>query len=195
MWQINHFSFSTWGPTTEPWKVCTVTQVEEVKTWDTNKNDAHSSLYNHNDPYIFGKKFPWASIPVIPLVFLRLSRYPSTSSLLSQLLERLQEIHQALHISIIPLMVAGYCWNKTNQSLLAFIPIFNSWTCKHVYGCWINGILLQRTAVQHEITLDFKQERMVIFIGLHGTNTRMRPPALIIKLRQRINSSQIFFRE
>ncbi|GMI92323.1 NRT1/ PTR family 4.5 [Hibiscus trionum] len=116
----------------EPWKVCTVTQVEEVKiltrmlpilasTIIMNTCLAQLQTFSVHqgttmDQHIFGKKFPSASIPVIPLVFMtfliplyeflvvpfarKITGHPSG-------ITQLQRVGVGLVLSIISMGVAG----------------------------------------------------------------------------------------
>ncbi|XP_021278562.1 protein NRT1/ PTR FAMILY 4.5-like [Herrania umbratica] len=118
--------------TPEPWKVCSVTQVEEVKvlarmlpilasTIIMNTCLAQLQTFSVHqgffmDPYIFGKKFPSASVPVIPLVFMiflipmyeflvvpfarKITGHPSG-------ITQLQRVGVGLVLSIISMVVAG----------------------------------------------------------------------------------------
>ncbi|KAE8700252.1 Early nodulin-like protein 18 [Hibiscus syriacus] len=116
----------------EPWKVCTVTQIEEVKiltrmlpilasTIIMNTCLAQLQTFSVHqgslmDPEIFGKKFPSASIPVIPLVFMaflipiyeflvvpfarKITGHPSG-------ITQLQRVGVGLVLSIISMGIAG----------------------------------------------------------------------------------------
>ncbi|KAJ4724485.1 protein NRT1/ PTR FAMILY 4.5-like [Melia azedarach] len=120
------------GTAAEPWKVCTVTQVEEVKVLTRMMPILFSTIIMNTclaqlqtfsvhqgyfmDPYIFGKKFPSASIPVIPLVFMsflipiyeffvipiarKITGHPSG-------ITQLQRVGVGLVLSIISMAVAG----------------------------------------------------------------------------------------
>lgn len=139
--------------TPEPWKVCTVTQVEEVKiltrmlpiiasTIIMNTCMAQLQTFSVHqgyfmDPYIGSYKFPTASIPVIPLVFMsilipiyeffvipfarKLTGHPSG-------ITQLQRVGVGLVLSVISMAVAGIVEvkrrNQANKSPLEPISLF-----------------------------------------------------------------------
>ncbi|OMP08262.1 Proton-dependent oligopeptide transporter family [Corchorus olitorius] len=140
----------------EPWKVCTVTQVEEVKVLTRMLPILASTIIMNTclaqlqtfsvhqgvfmDPMIFGKKFPSASIPVIPLVFMifliplyetlvvpfarKITGHPSG-------ITQLQRVGVGLVLSIISMTVAGIIEVKRRDRGRKdfFHPISLFWLC------------------------------------------------------------------
>ncbi|OMO53337.1 Proton-dependent oligopeptide transporter family [Corchorus capsularis] len=140
----------------EPWKVCTVTQVEEVKVLTRMLPILASTIIMNTclaqlqtfsvhqgvfmDPMIFGKKFPSASIPVIPLVFMifliplyetlvvpfarKITGHPSG-------ITQLQRVGVGLVLSIISMTVAGIVEVKRRDQGRKdfFHPISLFWLC------------------------------------------------------------------
>ncbi|XWS73688.1 hypothetical protein CRYUN_Cryun02cG0150300 [Craigia yunnanensis] len=138
----------------EPWRVCTVTQVEEVKVLTRMLPILASTIIMNTclaqlqtfsvhqgffmDPYVFGKKFPSASIPIIPLVFMiflipiyeflvvpfarKITGHPSG-------ITQLQRVGVGLVLSIISMGVAGLVEVKRRDQAIKdpFKPISLFW--------------------------------------------------------------------
>ncbi|XP_022728732.1 protein NRT1/ PTR FAMILY 4.5-like [Durio zibethinus] len=142
------------GTSPEPWKVCTVTQVEEVKVLtrmlpilastiimntclaQLQTFSVHQGIFM--DPYIFDKKFPSASIPVIPLVFM-IFLIPIYEFLVVPFarkitghqsgITQLQRVGVGLVLSIVSMSVAGIVEVKRRDQAIKdpFKPISLFW--------------------------------------------------------------------
>ncbi|PPD75364.1 hypothetical protein GOBAR_DD27703 [Gossypium barbadense] len=138
----------------QPWKVCTVTQVEEVKVLTRMLPILASTIIMNTclaqlqtfsvlqgafmDQHIFGKKFPPASIPIFPLVFMtflipiyefvvvpfarKITGHPSG-------ITQLQRVGVGLILSIISMGVAGIIEVKRRDQSIKdpFNPISLFW--------------------------------------------------------------------
>ncbi|XVE59846.1 hypothetical protein DITRI_Ditri05aG0079600 [Diplodiscus trichospermus] len=144
------------GASPEPWGVCTVTKVEEVKVLTRMLPILASTIIMNTclaqlqtfsvqqgifmDPHIFGKKFPPMSIPIFPLVFM-IFLIPIYEFLVVPFarkitghpsgITQLQRVGVGLVLSIISMTVAGMIEVKRRDQARKdpFNPISLFWLC------------------------------------------------------------------